>query len=322
MTLSSATSRLQSDSAPPPNISIDTPRLNPKPSTADADLRPEFAPPITTNKSLSSHYRVTVFSRAEDPDRALRVEQIHGEAYVAAGYVHATALDEFGRLDNSNSEFILDKARDDTQLTRVLYLHAVPKEQSPGRRDEGGLRVVTISDEASLDDLGAFRACKPALDPIYQRKLYDAVENYGTNGVKEITSLSLTNDADSSVSYALIRAVLHRGFYEQTNETWLITFAMHGYLSMRKRFGDFAMPKVGEPFYAHRNEDPRTSNDLLLVPSIVDAPNMLENIARSAQAADDPHIAARHLDTLHFMATGLDDTLLTPRARTVLRDGL
>lgn len=227
-------------------------------------LEPRLSPAsrhITEAKAFGTECHVSSFTREQDPDRAVRVEQIHGEAYVAAGHVYESALDELGRLDNSNAEFILDKARGSTRETEVIYLHAVPAEPLSGSQGEGGLRIVGISAVGSIDDLSAFKAAKPSMGLAHQRKLYDAIEDLGHGGVKEIAALSVTADAPPTVSYSLIREVLR--LYHRTGEKLIITFAMPAYAKMVMNFGRFAMPQVGEPFYAHRNNDPRTSNALV-----------------------------------------------------------
>ncbi|WP_049956730.1 hypothetical protein, partial [Mycobacterium tuberculosis] len=219
-------------------------------------LEPRLSPAsrhITEAKAFGTECHVSSFTREQDPDRAVRVEQIHGEAYVAAGHVYESALDELGRLDNSNAEFILDKARGSTRETEVIYLHAVPAEPLSGSQGEGGLRIVGISAVGSIDDLSAFKAAKPSMGLAHQRKLYDAIEDLGHGGVKEIAALSVTADAPPTVSYSLIREVLR--LYHRTGEKLIITFAMPAYAKMVMNFGRFAMPQVGEPFYAHRNND-------------------------------------------------------------------
>lgn len=161
-------------------------------------LEPRLSPAsrhITEAKAFGTECHVSSFTREQDPDRAVRVEQIHGEAYVAAGHVYESALDELGRLDNSNAEFILDKARGSTRETEVIYLHAVPAEPLSGSQGEGGLRIVGISAVGSIDDLSAFKAAKPSMGLAHQRKLYDAIEDLGHGGVKEIAALSVTADA-------------------------------------------------------------------------------------------------------------------------------
>lgn len=47
----------------------------------------------------------------------------------------------------------------------------------------------------SIDDLSAFKAAKPSMGLAHQRKLYDAIEDLGHGGVKEIAALSVTADA-------------------------------------------------------------------------------------------------------------------------------
>lgn len=285
-------------------------------------LEPRLSPAsrhITEAKAFGTECHVSSFTREQDPDRAVRVEQIHGEAYVAAGHVYESALDELGRLDNSNAEFILDKARGSTRETEVIYLHAVPAEPLSGSQGEGGLRIVGISAVGSIDDLSAFKAAKPSVGLAHQRKLYDAIEDLGHGGVKEIAALSVTADAPPTVSYSLIREVLR--LYHRTGEKLIITFAMPAYAKMVMNFGRFAMPQVGEPFYAHRNNDPRTSNDLLLVPSIVEPSNFLENISRGVVTADDGPTARRRFATLCYMTDGLDDYFM-PLTRQVLSEGI
>lgn len=68
----------------------------------------------------------------------------------------------------------------------------------------------------SIDDLSAFKAAKPSMGLAHQRKLYDAIEDLGHGGVKEIAALSVTADAPPTVSYSLIREVLR--LYHRTGE--------------------------------------------------------------------------------------------------------
>lgn len=280
---------------------------------------PPVAGPLLT---ADGRYRISSFAREEHLLRALRVEQIHGESYVAAGYVQPSALDELGRLDNSIPEFVMDKVRGSTDLIDVRYLYATPCCSRPGQRDEAGLRVANVRAAGSLDDLAAFSACKISLGRMYKHELYDTFDALGPGGIKEITSLSATTDAHCSAPYALIREALHQGLTSRTAEKWLITFALPAFHKMRKRMGEIVIHPAGEPFYAHRNEDPRTSNDLLLVPSIIDTKDFIENIARSIALADSHRTACIRFDTLAFMARGLDEELLMPLTRRMLRGGI
>lgn len=100
-------------------------------------LEPRLSPAsrhITEAKAFGTECHVSSFTREQDPDRAVRVEQIHGEAYVAAGHVYESALDELGRLDNSNAEFILDKARGAPEKPRSYTCMRFPRSPSPAAK--------------------------------------------------------------------------------------------------------------------------------------------------------------------------------------------
>lgn len=275
-----------------------------------------------TLQAAEGRYRFYTFTREEDPSRALRVEQIHGECYVAAGFVKPSALDSLGRLDNSDPAFILDKARGSTELINVRYMHAVPTHAQPGPPDEAGLRVVSVTEGASLDDLGAISACRTSLGRIYRNELYETFERLGPQGVKEITSLSITTGAHCSVPYALMREALRHALLAGTDEKWVITFALPAFHSLRRRLGELVIHPAGELFYAHRDDDPRTSNDVMLVPTIIETKDCIENVARSIALADNHKTAYSRFDTLAYMVGELDEQFLGPLTRRILRDGM
>lgn len=276
--------------------------------------------PVATrnSKAFNAQYRVNAFTREWDPVNAVRVEQIHGESYLNSGYVTADAIDGLGRLDNSNPDFILDKARGSSPQLTVQYLYAIEAGTDRRRRDEGGLRVVNIGPDGSLDDVAGFRSSKASIGSFCQRELYGAIERRGCHGVKELTALSLTTGADPTVSYALIRDALHRALADETDELWICTIGVAAHRKMSRKLGEFAFPQMGKPFYAHRDSDPRTSNDLLLVPVIAETRIFLDNIASGVEVAEDK--AAIHLRAaaLRFMADGLDYDFLTPFVRQTL----
>ena len=43
-------------------------------------------------------FDIISFTERTNPEAAFRAQQVQGESYVASGFVHESALDEFGRL--------------------------------------------------------------------------------------------------------------------------------------------------------------------------------------------------------------------------------
>ncbi|HEV7951790.1 MAG TPA: hypothetical protein VGO98_00225 [Candidatus Saccharimonadales bacterium] len=250
-------------------------------------------------------YTVEQFYERDDPAGALLAQQMQGESYVAAGYVYASALDEYGRLQPE-----LDRSRGDN----VRYYLALPKDPEINPRNMGSLRVITIPEGGSLNDLAAYRYSQGLLSPDTDVMLQDMVKHNGRESVREVCALALTKEATSLASFELLREITQAAIREKSDEKWLITFTSRAHNVFLKRYGSRVMQQVGSPVPVDVGDD-RTSDDLRLVPTLIHPGQLLENILEDIKSTNSLAEKTRLSSTLVFMADGLDGDDISPVVR-------
>jgi hypothetical protein len=250
----------------------------------------------------NERYVIEQFYERDNPAGALLAHQIQGESYVAAGYVYASALDEYGRLQPE-----LDRSRGDD----VKYYLALPKDPQSNPRNMGSLRVMSIPKGGTLDDLAAYRYSKAMLDPEVDDILKRTIEQNGISSVREICALAITEKATSLASFELLREITQAVICEKSDEKWLITFTAHAHRVFLKRYGASVMQQVGSPVPVDVGDE-RTSDDLRLVPTLIHPGQLLENVLNDIQSSVGQAEKTRLSSTLVFMADGLSESLLSP----------
>lgn len=246
----------------------------------------------------NERYAISQFYEQDNPEGAILAQQIQGESYVAAGYVYPSALDELGRLQPE-----LDRSRGDN----VEYYIAAAKHPEMSPRNMGSLRVITIPEGGSLEDLAAYRYSKDILSDEVELLLQSLIAEHGRQGVKEICALAKTNEATSLVSFELLREITQAAIREKSEEKWLITFTSHAHDVFMRRYGASVMQQVGEPVPVDVGDE-RTSDELRLVPTLIDPGHLLENILHDIQTTRIVTEKIRLSNTLVFMADGLNET--------------
>lgn len=253
-----------------------------------------------------SRYSIKNFTERDDPAGALRAQQIQGESYVAAGFIYPVGLDKDGRL---NAE--LDRSRGDT----VEYYMALGDRDDPTSEGRASLRVISIPEDGRLDDLPAYRYCRDALSDDVREAL-EQTAAHDHLAVREIAALCKTTDTPALASYELMRALIHDGIHRERDELWLITFADKAYGPITDYFGAQAVRQVGTPV-AIDVGDERTSDELRLIPSVVQPlhmlDTMLDEIEQDTQNGQESRVIRRKEQGLVMLADGLEAPFISSR---------
>lgn len=247
-------------------------------------------------------FSIIRFTEDRYPEGALRVQQIQGESYVAKGFVYETALDEYGRLLPE-----LDRSRGKD----VEYYLATAKERNAaGEYGQASLRKISIPKDGALEDLAAYRYSRDTLFPEVEASLRESIEKSGVDNIKEIAALSKTNNASSLVSFELLREITQESIRDNTQEKWLITFAQSAYRALHARFGGMSLQQIGELVAVDVGDD-RTSDELRLVPTLVEPCVSLDGIVDAIHVAQTPAEKKRLCEGLLFMVDGLEPEYLS-----------
>jgi hypothetical protein len=249
----------------------------------------------------NERYVISQFYERDNPEGAILAQQIQGESYVAAGYVYPSALDELGRLQPE-----LDRSRGDN----VEYYLATPKQLEMSPANMGSLRVITIPDGGTLEDLAAYRYSKAILSDDVEAMLQSFIAEQGTQGVKEICALAMTNEATPLVSFELLRDITQAAIRAKSDERWLITFTAHAHGVFLRRYGASVMQQVGDPVPVDVGDE-RTSDELRLIPTLIHPGQLLENVLHDIKTTLHTTERMRLSNTLVFMADGLDEDSLS-----------
>ncbi|MBH1955988.1 hypothetical protein I8H84_00215 [Candidatus Saccharibacteria bacterium] len=247
-------------------------------------------------KHQHEQYRIETFTESEEPEKALIAQAIQGESYVAAGFVYKSALDDLGRLQPE-----LDRSRGDT----VIYkLATAIDEEAPDNKDQASLRILSIPSGGSLDDLAAYKYCKEVMSIEAELDLRHTIALRGPESVKEIAALSKSNEASPMSSFELIRNIVQEAIRDDTNETWLITFAQPAFDAIRGNFGGRALTQISQPVAVDVG-DSRTSDELRLVPTVIKPCEVLDGLVVDIQEEQDARQQRRLCRTLFFLADGM-----------------
>lgn len=265
--------------------------------------------PITTldvalNRRREIHhqierFRIETFTEYENPAGAVRAQQIQGESYVAAGFVYESALDQYGRLDET-----LDRSRG----PNITYKLATAINSDPDNRekDQASLRINSIPRGGQLDNLTEYKYCKDVMSIETELELRQLIAERGTDAVKGIAALSKTNEAHPTAPFELIRDILQEAIRDDTGETWLITFAKPAFDAVKKNFGDRAMHQIAEPVAVDVGDD-RTNDELRLIPCVIRPCEVLDGLVQDIKEEADDHRRMSLVRSLYFVADGLKE---------------
>lgn len=241
-------------------------------------------------------YSIQTFTEKDNPEGAFRAQQIQGDSYVEAEFIFETGLDEHGRLLPE-----LDRSRGD----EVVYKLATSIHGDP--LDQAALRILPLP-EGGLEQMAAYKYCKNDLFNGAKEALEAHVAEFGPDSLKEIAALSKAENAGKLSSFELIRNIVQEAVRDDTNEAWLITFAKPAFDAIQKNFGPRSLTQIGSPVQVDVG-DPRTSDKLRLIPTVIKPCNVLDGLLLDIDdAEDDLDQKLRLQTTFMFLSDGLKDS--------------
>lgn len=246
-------------------------------------------------------YSIQTFTEKDNPAGAFRAQQLQGESYVSAGFVYPTGLDIHGRLLPE-----LDRSRGDD----VLYKLATSINGDP--EDQAALRIIGLPEGGMIEDLAAYKYSKNDLFDGAKEALEMHIAEYGAESVREIAALSKGNKAGDLSSFELIRNIVQEAVRDETNEAWFITFAKPAFDAIQRNFGPRSLTQIGNPVQVDVG-DPRTSDKLRLIPTIIKPCNVLDGVIHDIDDfGHDPAQQKRLIRTLMFLADGMKQEEMSP----------
>jgi len=262
---------------------------------------PENAPTIdrlSNPRSRHDRFHFAKFSEATDPLKVKLAREIHAAGYQDMGFVNSSAITGEGFLADD-----IDKAHG----PNVDYFLA----ESPDDEEEKAtLRKIHIPEGGTLQDLPAFNLTLSSLSD-KGFNIIAGIDNPEVN-VKEIAALARTPEASPMIIFELLRDVLHESLGK--NEVWFFSIVSTTYQSLVDNFGSEAIYQIGEPI---KFDDSRISNEVTLVPALVNTDEFINTLCRSALDETDPDQQQRLLRSFMFFTDGLDDSQMNVEASSV-----
>lgn len=245
------------------------------------------------HEHIRGRFDIVSFREHENPELAIRVQQIQGESYSSspANYVYKTALVD--PLKDTRLLESYDTARASATCD-VEYFYGYSTDNP--EMGEGGVRVVTVRPGHSYEELPAYEHSASVLTENAKETINHRATEFGPQIIKEIAALSFTNQAkefdkqnarkDPNVSIELIRNLLQRAVRNNTRELWLINFAEPAQQQLMQIFGPRVLQRIGNNIKAHVG-DPRRNDTLELVPTMVEACDLLDNLVDTIEELHD-----------------------------------
>lgn len=260
---------------------------------------------------LWQRYNIHSFRAQDDPAAAHEVHQIHGESYLTAKYVTERALVNpyepvypGDALKDTSLIYVpgspwdmLDTSRP-TSAFEVEYHLGVPIDANKPEMGKGSVRLLTVHEGHSVYELPALEHSLPALSQGAKEKIDNQVVQHGVQSVHEVAALSLTDDAKNydrrngilafNVSFELMRENLQRAIRNNTQELWVVNFAVPAHRQLNAAFGSLALQKAGDNVLAHPYDpgsptNPRRSTSLELVPAFIEPCKALDQLLETIQ---------------------------------------
>lgn len=224
--------------------------------------------------------------------------EIHAVGYQDMGFVNSSAVtsegflaDDIDKAHGPNVDYYVAESPDDDEVKATLRKIHIP---------EGG----------SLQDLPAFNLTIGSLSDS-GFNLIAGIDNPEVN-VKEIAALARTPEASPMIIFELLRNVLHESLGK--DEVWFFSIVSTTYQSLVDNFGNEAIYQIGEPITF---DDTRISNEVTLVPALVNTDTFINTLCRTALDETDPDQQQRLLRSFMFFTDGLDDSQMNVEASSV-----
>jgi hypothetical protein len=269
--------------------------------TSTLPQAPENTPSVDrlpNPRSRHDRFRFTKFTEATDSVMVKLAREIHAVGYQDMGFVNSSAVtsegflaDDIDKAHGPNVDYYVAESPDDDEVKATLRKIHIP---------EGG----------SLQDLPAFNLTIGSLSDS-GFNLIAGIDNPEVN-VKEIAALARTPEASPMIIFELLRNVLHESLGK--DEVWFFSIVSTTYQSLVDNFGNEAIYQIGEPITF---DDTRISNEVTLVPALVNTDTFINTLCRTALDETDPDQQQRLLRSFMFFTDGLDDSQMNVEASSV-----
>jgi hypothetical protein len=188
----------------------------------------------------------------------------------------------------------------------ITYYLALAQENPNGVK-AGSLRIADIPEGGNVKDLAAYHHSLEAINP----DMRAALEAYDIGPVREVMSLSRTEQSDARVLLELIREITQEAIRGKTNELWIITFTPKVLRMIDRSFGPYASTRIvsTEEGVAIDIDDPRTNPDLRVHPVVIEPCKVMSQMLQYINEAQDParkYQQQQVAQTLQFLAAGLN----------------
>lgn len=242
-------------------------------------------------------YRIRDFSETSDYGLAMQARRIHGEGYVAEGFVKPSALDADGMLPAD-----IDKARGDN--VRYYLSTGWDVDQSSAFTIEGAtMRKISIPEGGNLDNLPAYQLCRGYLEPEYADYL-ESIDD--PTLIKELAALARTRHASPLAVFELFRDALQEA--QESGEVWFFSIVSRTYDTLADNFGSNAIKCIGSPVSFN---DERINQGITLVPALVQTDLFIDEIRRSIELSDNVREQKQLRRSFMFFTEGLPANALS-----------
>lgn len=237
------------------------------------------------------------FTETSSPKLAHEAWRLHATSYMDRHFITEDAIADDGTL------------KPEIDHARGKYVQYYISSESEGLSSpeasprKATLRKIYIPPGGGLDALPAYRLC---IDSLYdeEKELLQAIQNPQKH-VQEIGALAQSEHRSHVASFGAMRQVLQDSFGK--NETWLFSIVESTYAVLVRSFGPMAIRRVGSLVGL---EDEGVSEQVQLVPVILEVDKFLQNIYDSALQEDTTQKFRRQFGSLIFFSEGMPDSKL------------
>lgn len=247
-----------------------------------------FEPRSLSENNLShafEPYKVYYFSEAQNPEEALRVQQLQGESYVRFGIAHESVVENGGALP-----VWLDQARGDGTTYYVAMSNDLP-----GFDGWGSGRVI----DGEFESLPIYEGCNEVMYPECKEALVD--EARSGRLIREVGAMALSRSANSLASFSIVRNLIQHSVLNDTQEFLVGRLTPHSLVGFKAMFGS-SVRQIGES----ATLDAGGGLEVELTPVCANAGEVIDGLFDDIH---NPDIEARRREklanSLRFLADGL-----------------
>lgn len=254
--------------------------------------------PVNETITRNDQYIHLKIREEDNPELAHEAWRIHSEGYLNMRFITKNAITTDGYIHED-----IDSSRKEN----TDYYLAINKEGLED--DRATLRKINLKPGETYRDLPAFKLCKDVIteDNI---QILDSIANQD-QVIKEIAGLARTANSNPNAAYELFRNIYQEALGK--NEIWFYSIVSSTYRSLAKNFTADNLKVLGDPIAIN---DSRVSQDITLVPVILQPDIFTETILKNIKENDTSLSHKRFMRTFLFFTDGLDENRMSPEVYT------